>query len=76
MSASSTDKLCTTLSKMPIITEQMEKNKHQFRLKLCQRLADPGGMLGYLLVVDGNLSNQDTLLLNGIHIREVSIHFM
>lgn len=30
---------------MPQIEDQMEKNKQPFRLKLCQRLADPGGMV-------------------------------
>lgn len=42
--SSSTDKLCSTLATMPQIEDHVEKNKQPFRLKLCQRLADPGGM--------------------------------
>lgn len=36
------DKVCSTLDKMPPPSEEMEKSKQPFRLKLCQRLSDPG----------------------------------
>ena len=48
--SSSSDKLFSTLDKMPDITEQMEKNKQAFRLRLCQKLSDPGGLCVCLCV--------------------------
>lgn len=45
---SSIDKLSSTLDKLSVPTEEMEKSQQPFRLKLSQRLADPGGKLHFL----------------------------